>query len=162
MEERFLTVIILRNSLLLGAPTSRLFVFTSYDAVGIISIGDFVTRISVIVGVELTLTGVAKLSVFVYTASLAVSKTLDLKKYLQPAAPCCALMAALSLTLYTNIQTEINFVKYVSLLDVPFQIIIPALVLIVGKIRFAKKKKGAAKKTTPAKSGNPVSGETEF
>lgn len=158
----FLTVIILRNLLLLGAPTARQFTFTSYDAVGIISVGDFITRISVVVGVELTLTAVLKLSVFVYTASLAVSKTLNLKKYLQPAGPCCVFMVALSMTLYTNIQSEIKFVKYVSLIDVPVQIILPALILIVGKIKLGKKKKGAAKKAVPAKSGNSVSQEPEF
>ena len=145
----FLTAIILRNILLLGAPTCRQFVFTSYDAVGIISLGDFVTRISVIIGVELTLTAVAKLCVFVYTATQGVSKVLGLKKFLQPAAPCCALMAALSLTLYTNILTEVNFEKYVSLIDVPFQIILPIVILIVGKIRLGKQKKGAAPKTVP-------------
>ena len=145
----FLTAVILRNILLLGAPTCRLFVFSSYDAVGIISIGDFVTRISVIIGVELTLTAVTKLCVFVYTATQGVSKVLGLKKFLQPAAPCCALMAAISLTLYTNILTEISFEKYVALIGIPFQIIFPIVILIVGKIRFGKQKKGAAKKTVP-------------
>ncbi len=145
-----LTAIILRNILLLGAPTCQLFLFTSYDAVGIISVGDFVTRISVVTGVELTLTAVAKLCVFVYTATQGVSKVLGLKKFLQPAAPCCALMAALSLTLYTNVLTEVSFEKYVSLIDVPFQIILPIVVLIVGKIRLGKQKKGAAKKAAPA------------
>lgn len=145
-----MAAIMLRNILLLGAPTCQLFLFTSYDAVGIISVGDFVTRISVIIGVELTLTGVAKLSTFVYTAAQGVSKVLDLKKFLQPAAPCCALMAAISLTLYTNILTEIDFQKYVILFDVPFQIILPVVTLIVGKIRLGKQKKGAVKKAAPA------------
>lgn len=145
-----LSIIILRNLLLLGAPTTSLFLFTSYDAVGIISVGDFVTRISVFIGVELTLTGVAKISVFTYSASLGVAKTLGIKKYLQPAAPCCALMAAVSMTLYSNILTEFAFEKYISMIDIPFQILLPAAVLITGKIKLKgqKKKKTAAKKTT--------------
>lgn len=144
-----LVVIILRNLLLLGAPTTSLFLFTSYDAVGIISVGDFVTRISVFIGVELTLTGVAKISVFTYSASVGVAKTLGIKKYLQPAAPCCALMAAVSMTLYSNILSEFTFEKYVSLIGIPFQIVLPAAVLITGKIRQRgkKKKKAAVKKT---------------
>lgn len=144
-----LAIIILRNLMLLGAPTTSLFLFTSYDAVGIISVGDFVTRISVFIGVELTLTGVAKISVFTYTASLGVAKTLGIKKYLQPAAPCCALMAAVSMTLYSNILTEFTFEKYISLIGIPFQILLPVAVLITGKIRQKgkKKKKTAVKKT---------------
>lgn len=144
-----LVAVMLRNILLLGAPTGRLFLFTSYDAVGIISVGDFVTRISVFIGVELTLTGVAKISVFTYSASLGVAKTLGIKKYLQPAAPCCVLMAAVSMTLYSNILSEFKFEKYVSLIGIPFQILLPAAVLITGKIRQRgkKKKKAAVKKT---------------
>lgn len=145
-----LAIIILRNLLLLGAPTTSLFLFTSYDAVGIISVGDFVKRISVFIGVELTLTGVAKISVFTYTASVGFSKTLGIKKYLQLAAPCCALMAAVSMTLYSNILTEFAFEKYISMIGIPFQILLPAAVLITGKIRQRgkKKKKAAVKKTT--------------
>ena len=144
-----LTVISLRNLLLLGAPTCRLFLFTSYDAVGFISVGDFVTRLSVFIGVELTLTGVIKLSVLTYSTTLGVSKILGLKKFLQPAVPCCALMAALSMTLYSNFLTEMDFQKYVSLIDIPFEIALPAAVLITGKIRQRgkKKKKAAVKKT---------------
>ncbi len=145
-----LTAVLLRNLLLLGAPTCDLFVFASYGAAGIISVGDFITRISVFIGIELTLTAIAKLSVYTYAAAVGVSKALGLKKFLQPAAPCCALMGALSLTLYQNIQTEVLFEKYVSLIGIPFQFLIPLIVLIVGKIRFGKKKKGAAKKAAPA------------
>lgn len=145
-----LTAVIVRNVLILGAPMSNLFLFSSYEAVGIISVGDFVTRISAFVGIELVLAGVAKLSVFTYTAAVGVSKAIGLKKFLQPAAPCCAFMAALSLTLYTNIQSEVEFEKYSSLVGVPLQIVLPLIVLITGKIRLRKKKKGAAKKTAYA------------
>ena len=152
----FLTVISLRNLLLLGSTTCRLFLFTSYDAVGVISIGDFVTRISVFIGVEMTLTGVIKLSVFTYSTTLGVSKILGLKKFLQPAAPCCVLMAALSMTLYSNFLTEMNFQKYVSLIDIPFQLIFPVVTLIVGRIRQGGRKKDAAKKAAPVKEAAPA------
>ena len=157
-----MVAILLRNVLLLGAPTCRMFLFASYDAVGIISVGDFVTRISVFIGVELTLTAVGKICVFVYAATQGVSKILGLRKFLQPAAPCCTLMAAFSLALYTNILSEVDFQKYVSLLGIPFQILLPVVVLIVGKVRQGKKKKGAAKKAAPAKSGNQVPEEPAY
>lgn len=150
-----LTAIILRNLLLLGAPTCSLYVFPSFNATGIISIGDFITRISVFIGIELTLAAIVKLSVYTYAAAVGVSKALGLKKFLQPAAPCCAFMAALSLTLYQNIQTEVFFEKYVSLIGIPFQFLIPLIVLIVGKIRFGKKKKGTVKKAAPAAGTQP-------
>lgn len=151
-----LTVVILRNFLLLGSPTCRLFVFTSYDAVGVISVGDFLTRTSVVVGIELTLTGVIKLGSTVYSAALGVSKILGLKKFLQPVAPCCALMAALSFTFYENVVMGLNLAKYSPVVSVPIQILMPIVVLIVGKIKQGKKKKGAAKKAAPAKEAAPA------
>ncbi len=143
-----LTAIIVRNVLLVGAPTCNLFLFASYEAVGVISVGDFVTRISAFIGIELTLAGIVKLSVFTFTAAVGVSKAIGLKKYLQPAAPCCAFMAALGMTLYTNIQSEVEFEKYSALVGVPLQIVLPLIILVTGKIRLRRKKKGAAKKAS--------------
>lgn len=152
----FLTVIILRNILLVGASTADLFLFTSFDAVGIISLGDFITRISVIVGVELTLTGIAKIGLCTYSGALGLAKALDIKHALHLAAPLCALMSALSFTLYSNVLTEFEFEKYLVILSIPFQIIFPVAALIAGKIKQkSKKKKAAAKKAAAVRVPAP-------
>lgn len=156
-----LLVAILRNLLLLGAPTCRLLLFASYSATGIISAGDFITRISVVIGVNLTLAGVIKISSFAYPACLGVSEIIGIKKFRKLAAPCCAFMAALSFTFYTNILTVIDFIKDFPYLSAPFQIILPVIILIVGKIKLAKKKKGAAKKAAPAPPPIETGGESD-
>ncbi|WBY64424.1 GerAB/ArcD/ProY family transporter [Thermocaproicibacter melissae] len=152
----FLTAVILRNILLVGASTADLFLFTSFDAVGIISLGDFVTRISVIVGVEMTLTSIAKIGLCTYSGALGLAKALDIKHALHLAAPLCALMSALSFTLYHNVLTEFEFERYLVLISVPFQIILPLAVLITGKIKQkSKKKKTAAKKAAAVRVPAP-------
>ncbi len=156
-----LLVAILRNLLLVGAPTCRMLLFASYDAVGIISIGDFVTRISVVIGVNLTLAGGVKVSAFAYSASLGAAEIIGLKKLRKIAAPCCVLMAALSFTFFTDILTAVKFIKGIVLIGVPFQIVLPIVILIVGKIRLGKKKKGAAKKAAPAPPPIEASSESD-
>lgn len=147
-------VITLRNILLLGAPVCHLYLFASYDAVGIISVGEFITRISVLIGINMVLAASAKVSVAVYSATLGVSKILGLRRPLQPAAPCAVLMAALSYTLYRSIITGMSMRPYLPYVSFPFQIFLPLLLLICGKIRKAgrSRKKTAAPKrrTVPA------------
>ncbi len=145
---------ILGNSLLLSAPVCRLFLFTTYQAIGIVSVGDFITRISVIIGVEMTLTGFAKVGCFAYSASLGTSKVLGLKEYRGLVPSCCLLMAALSLIFFRDILTAINFKTNIAEIGVPFQVVIPLIVLVVGKIRQTggKKKKAAVKKTAAVQS----------
>jgi spore germination protein KB len=146
----FLAMVILRNILLVGAPTADLFLFTSFDAVGVISVGDFITRISVIIGIELTLTGIAKITLCIYTASISLGKACNIKNFLHLAAPLCVLMSAVSYILYSNVLTEFEFEKYLAIISVPFQIILPLAVLITGKIRQRRKKKkpASAKKSS--------------
>lgn len=143
-------VITLRNLLLLGAPTCRMFLFASYDAVGVVSVGDFVTRISVLVGINLVLAGVIKISTCLYAASSGISKILGLRSFLQPAAPCCLLMAAVGCTLFDDVVTGLSFIRWIPLLSVPFQLLLPLLVLIVGMVKKhvkSAKKPGAAQST---------------
>lgn len=148
-----LLVAALRNLLILGPSTSRLFLFASYDAVGVISIGDFITRISVLIGINLVLAAILKISTFLYAASVGISKILNIKTYLQPAASCGVLMATLGFTLYDNVLTGIDFIKYLPVLSIPVQIIIPLIILIVGKI---KKKSVRKKKAAKAKQPKQV------
>lgn len=127
----------LRNTLLLGAPTCRMYYFASYEAVGVISVGDFITRISVLIGINLVLASTVKIGTFVYAASAGVSQILGLRGLLKPAAPCAVLMAALGFTLYDNLLSGMALLKYLSVFSVPFQFLLPGLLLVCGKIRRA-------------------------
>jgi spore germination protein KB len=153
----FLTVILLRNILLLGAPTCRLFLFTSYDAVGVISVGDFVTRISVFIGVEQTLTGVIKLSSFGLFGHAGRFKDPRPEKISAARRALLRFDGSTQSDLCTaTFLTEINFEKYVSLIAIPFQLIFPVVTLIVGRIRQGGRKKDAAKKAAPVKEAAPA------
>lgn len=138
----FFTVTMLRNLLILGAPTNDMFIFSSYDAVGVISVGSFVTRISVLVGINLVLAGVLKVSTLVYAAATGTSSILGLKNRLAPTMPLCLLMGTLSCMLFQDVLAAIEFNRYMPLLSMPVQIAIPLLTLIVGKARAASRAAG--------------------
>ena len=131
----------LRNLLILGPPTAGLFIFASYDAVGVISVGDFITRISVLIGINLVLAGIVKIAAILYSATVGVSKILNIKQFLLPAAACCLLMSALSTILYSNLLEGMDWLRYETIFSVPFQIILPLIILITGKIRFSVRQK---------------------
>jgi spore germination protein KB len=133
----------LRNLMILGAPTCRLFLFVSYDAVGIISIGDFVSRISVLIGINLVLSGIVRIDVSLYAASLSVSEALGTRGSTRPAACCGLLMVVLGYILYNNMLSAVDFIPYIPAIGIPFQFIFPLIALITGRIKSTRRKKQA-------------------
>jgi len=112
-----------------------MFIFSSYDAVGVISVGDFITRISVLIGINLVLAGIIKISTTLYAATVGVSKILNIDHFLLPAAACGLLMASTSTILYRNLLEALDFIKYWDVFSVPFQIILPLITLIAARIK---------------------------
>ena len=112
-----------------------MYIFSSYDAVGVISVGDFITRISVLIGINLVLAGIIKISTTLYAATVGVSKILNIDHFLLPAAACGLLMASTSTILYRNLLEALDFIKYWDVFSVPFQIILPLITLIAARIK---------------------------
>lgn len=143
----------IRNLLILGPDTTGMYIFSSYDAVGVISVGDFITRISVLIGINLVLAGVVKIGTALYAATVGVSKILEIDHFLLPAAACGLLMSAISTILYGNLLEGIQWIKYFEIFDIPFQIILPLIILITGKIKLQLSKKRP--KIAKAKAAGP-------
>ena len=143
---------LLRNQLILGAPVCDNYIYASYDAVGVINVGEFITRISVLIGVNLILASMARIGTCVYTATLGISQILGLKESRRLAAPCTLLMAAASFTLYDNLLAGTEAIQCLPLFGVPFQFLLPLLLLVCGKIR-----KSRRRRASPAPSAAPPS-----
>jgi len=146
-----LAIITFRNLLLLGAPVCQMYLFASYDAVGVISVGEFITRISVLIGINMVLTATSKISVALYSATVGVSRILGLHDTLRPAASCATLMAALSYILYSTLLSGMSMRRYLPFTNMPFQLLLPLLLLICGKIK-KKNAKKHAKAPAPLKT----------
>lgn len=134
----------LRNLLILGNSID-FFAFSSYAAVSVISLGDFFTRIEILIGMNLLLVGFFKTCVLLYTSCAAFSKVCGYKDYEPLAAPVSLLFLTIAVLNISNTEELFSWLDYFAAVSLPIQIILPLIVLIAGKIRkkFEKPKKSA-------------------
>ncbi|MEA4920333.1 MAG: endospore germination permease [Clostridiaceae bacterium] len=124
----------LRNLFILG-PAQKIYIYASYQAVSVISIGDFFTRIEVIIGFNLLLAGFIKFCVALFTCSHEVEKIFGLDDYVPLLAPCSLILITLVMVVSTNIEEVISWLQYHALYSIPFQVFIPCTILLIGKIK---------------------------
>ncbi|WP_326974902.1 GerAB/ArcD/ProY family transporter [Caproicibacter sp. BJN0012] len=146
----FLFTAMMRNILVLGYSAS-VSLFPSYECVSVIRIGAFFTRIEIVIGINLVLAGFIKLGVLVFSSCEGVTRLFGLKDYEPLIAPFSLLILTLSLLLHSDTAQVFNFIKIYPVIALPFQVLLPILILIVGKIhKKMEMKKGGR---DPAKTG---------
>jgi len=158
IEALALTVVILllvnmRNILILGFPSSTMYYFPSDQAVSVISVGDFFTRMEVIIGLNLMLAGVIKVCVCLYAASLGLAKVMNIKNQKSLIVPCCLLMVTVAGLIYSSTQDMTAWIKIYPVYAIPFQALLPAITLIGAEIQ-NKIKNGGSSKSKNSENGN--------
>jgi spore germination protein KB len=141
-------ILTLRNLLVLGAPMIADLYFPTYYSASIIQIGNYISRIEGSVASLYILSGFVKISVCLFAASKGVSKVFNLESYRPIVAPIGILMMTLSCTIYTSVMEMFEFMKIYSYYMIPFQIILPLVILITAEINVRLKTK---KELQPAK-----------
>jgi spore germination protein KB len=132
----------LRNLLVLG-NSDDLFFYASYEAVGVVAIGDFFTRAAVIIGFNMLLAGFFKVCVTFYTCCKEVQKIFNFDDYKPLFAPCGLILVTIIMVVSSNTEEVMNWLKFHALFVLPFEVVIPVAVLIIAKLRKrAKAKKG--------------------
>ncbi|WP_039658547.1 GerAB/ArcD/ProY family transporter [Clostridium tyrobutyricum] len=111
--------------------------FPLLETYRLIDIGDFLSRLDIIVILVFLVDGFFKISIFLYGAVLGTSQILKLKSNKIPSIPLGIIVLVAALTMAKSypqhIKTGFDYVsKYV---HVPMQIIIPILTLIVCSIK---------------------------
>ena len=127
--------VMLRNILVLGVTTALLVDYPSYACVSILSIGDFFTRMEVLIGINLFLAGFIKVSVCLYTSSLGIAKVLHIQDQKSVVVPCALLMGTLSTMLYSNSMDLSNWLKIFQFYAIPYEIILPLIIWIGAEIQ---------------------------
>lgn len=105
----FFLLVFLQNILVLGSNFTFTQFFPSYIMVSLIDIADFLQRIEVAIGAILFMGVFIKITVYLYIASLGLSKLLSIGDYRKFAAPVGMLAVALSLFAYPNMLVNIAF-----------------------------------------------------
>lgn len=125
-----------RNILVLGVEYASSLYFPSYSAASVINIADFLQRIEVLVALNFILAGIIKISICLFAACKGVAKIFNIKDYRPLAAPIGFLMINTSLVLYNSIMKLVDWaVEIYPYYAIPFQIMIPILVLIAALIK---------------------------
>ena len=126
----------LANILLLGVPVLGAFYFPSYESASIIFLGDFFSRIEVLVGMFFMLTGFAKICVCMFAASEGFSRLLNKKEYRDMAVPTALLMLMLAQILFSNTLELYSWLQNVfQYYALPFQVALPLITLTGAEIK---------------------------
>jgi spore germination protein KB len=136
----FLLIALLRNMLLLGIPSSKMYYFASYSAISIVSIGEFFTRIEVLIGINVILAGFTKMCVLLFTASAGLAKICNQKDSKTFAVPCGLIVVVLATSQYENAPDIFKWIDYLRFYNMPFHVILPVLIWIVAIIKSKVKK----------------------
>jgi spore germination protein KB len=155
-----LLLIAVRNVLILGLPSVIQFYFPSYQAVSVISVGEFFTRIEVLIGVNLMLAGFIKICVCLYCSSLGLTKLFNFSDQKQMVVPCALIIFTLSEMLTKNSIQYLDFTKIYPIYVLPFEVIIPVIVWIVAEIRNKVENSGKNKNQESSQTENPSSNPT--
>lgn len=139
-----LVCVCLRNLLVLGMPSLTMYYYPSYQAVGVLSAGEFFSRFEVLIGMNLLLAGFIKAAVCLFFACEGLSSLTGARRSAF-AGPVCALTAALSLMLFRSSMDISNWIRLAKYFSFPFIVVLPLVI-------FALKKAAAGK---VSKSGSP-------
>lgn len=151
-----LLIVVLRNTLTLGADLSKHLYFPSYVTARLINIGDFLTRIEAIITANLFLAGIAKICICVVAASRGMVKILNLKDYKELIIPVSMLMFAICLHDNMNIMQLYFFTQIYHIYAFPFQILLPVIIWITAEIKARKSNSKPGKaKVSPQKRKIP-------
>lgn len=125
----------MRNIAVLG---NALYIHTypSYQAVRLIDIGGILTRLEIIVGLNLLNMGFLKISVFYYGTVLATSQLFNLRSYLPLVYPIGLMIVVFSLTVFeSNIEHQFYAFEIFPFYAPTIQFCLPLISLIVAKMR---------------------------
>ncbi|WP_326974903.1 GerAB/ArcD/ProY family transporter [Caproicibacter sp. BJN0012] len=141
----------LRNMLVLGYST-EVFNFPSYESVSVISLGEFFTRIEVLIGINLLLAGFIKGGVLLFSTCQGLAKVFGYKDYEPLVAPVSLLILTASILISDSTVEMYRWIEDLPYYSMPFQVFLPILVLVIGKIR-KKIEKSKKQGKEPAKEG---------
>lgn len=140
----FLLLSVIRDTTVLG-PMVDVFLYHSHEAVRLINIAQFITRIEISIAGSLLSLGFLKMSVLYYATAVGLSVVFKLRSYLPLVFPLGALIVCLSLLQFESNMEALEFANkvypYYSLF---FQLFLPGLTLLVSYFR-QKPAKGVKK-----------------
>lgn len=130
-----LTLVSIRNILLLGFPNLANVYFPSHYATSLINVFGFIQRIEILISINLLLSGFIKCTICLYAACIGISSLFNLKSINIIAIVLSILVIPSSMLIYKSTMEMFVFLDYYKYYAIPFQFGFPILTLIVALIR---------------------------
>ena len=130
----FLTVI-LRNTAVLGNIVS-IHLLPSYQVARIINVGEFITRMEILIALLLLFNEFVKICIMYYTTVLSIAQFFKLRSYKPLVIPVGIISIVLSIIMFDSPAEHANFAATIYVIYViPVIIIFPIISLIIASIR---------------------------
>lgn len=131
----FLLMTIIRNTGVLGV-TERAFAYPSFEAVRLVNIGRFLTRVEILVAINFLTMIFLKIAVLFYGTVLGTAQLLGLRSYRALTLPIGVFIIILSLINFAGVPENFEFAREIyPIYALPFQVGIPLVTLILALIR---------------------------
>lgn len=137
-----LTILVIVAITILGLPLVASLYFPSYAAAGVIDLGNFISRIEVLVSWNYIIFGVVKVSVCLFVSCKGIAKLLKLKSYKVTAAPIATIMVVMSLLIFENTMQMFGLIEAYKIYAPFFEVVIPFAILVALKIKAKKQSLG--------------------
>lgn len=130
----------LRNLFVLGLPSTKMFYLASYQAVSVLSIGEFFTRMEVLVGAIVLISCFIKICLCLVISSTGLANVCGIKENKRLVAPSALIMVILAACLYTKTEEMFKWVNFYMIYAIPFELILPIIIWITAEIKTRIKK----------------------
>lgn len=135
-----LVAIFLLSVMVLGVPMVEKSYFPFYTAVRTINMGEFLSRIEMMVFYNFLLGGIVKISVCLLAAERGLQKVFNIKNKGKNLAIVSLLILVVGMFEFDSIIELINFTDIYQYYVLPFQVVIPILLWIGAEIKSGKKR----------------------
>jgi spore germination protein KB len=122
----------IRNTLVLGYLDTTVN-YSSYEAVSVIQIGEFFTRVEVLIGITLLLAGFVKSGVILFSTCEGLRKAAGYRDY-EPIVVPVGVLTLTAVPLISSNVSELSWmIEHLPFYALPVQVLLPVLVLVIGK-----------------------------
>ncbi len=136
--------IIIRNTTVLGAGAT-INALSAYQSVRMINVGDFITRVELLIALNQTASIFMKISVLYYACVKGLAQITKLKSYTPIILPVGAIAVFYALTAHSS---EVDHARwgtiYAAFFELPFVVVLPLVTLLLALIRKLPRKGIAA------------------
>lgn len=142
----------MRNTAVLGA-SGEVYANLAFQSIRMIDIGEFLTRIEIVIALVLTTASFIKLSVLYYACVKSASSLLSLKNHNSIILPLGSIAVALATLVFKSPVYHSDWARtYAATFSLPFAVVIPVITLLVSLLKKKKEKQGSSAASSQIKN----------